>query len=165
VPLHLAKLVLLFLGQLVLDANGHADMQAFDFAFGVEHLIELRKGQLLVDCIHFHRFTQRFDGVLQLPLQIIKLGRSPLNLLAHECLLLVGKCQLALMLHHQLGRKHRLAERVLRRSRRTLTLLRPRPVLRFHSLARLGLLRRHDDHAKEDDRDDDSEYWSNSLVH
>jgi len=115
VVFHRLQLRLLFRRQLVLDANRQPKMQLLDFAFRVQDLVELRQRQTLVHRIRFHGFVQDFHSILHLPLQIVKARRGSIDLTLYERLLFVGQRQLSLMLHHQLWREHRIAERIMGR--------------------------------------------------
>jgi len=104
---------LLIGGQLILDANCHSHVEGLDFAFGVQHFVELGQRQLFVDPVTLHGFVQRFHGVLKLPLKFIKANGGALLLVPHECLLRISKSQLALMLHDHVERKHIVRQRIV----------------------------------------------------
>jgi hypothetical protein len=151
------KFRLLVRGQIIFDPNRHAHVQRFDLTLGVEHFAELRQSLLLIDLRGFHRFMQSFHSVLQLPLKFIEARRGALNLAAHELLLLIRQGQLALMLHDQLGRKHRVAQRVIIVARRA------RLSLPFRILRRLRLLRRRERGVRRNQRRDDASDKNDSF--
>jgi hypothetical protein len=135
------QLRLLIRSQFVLDTNRQFHVRALDLAFTVQHFVELRQRQLLVYRIRFHGFVQSLHSILQLPLQLVKARGGAIDLATHERLLVISQRQLSLMLHHHLGREHRITEGIHRRRWWLWLLLRPWP-LRW-----LRLLRRNEHHA------------------
>ena len=106
-------------------------MQRLNLAFSIQNFVELRERLLFIYLRSLHRCVQRFHRVLQLPLQFVEARGGPLNLAAHELLLLVSQTEFALMLHDHVGRKHRIRQRIVGRQ------WLPRLTLRHRTLRRL----------------------------
>jgi hypothetical protein len=153
------ELYLLVRRQLVLKTNCQFHVQALNFAFALEHFVQLREGELFVDGIALDGLVQRFHLVLQLPLKFVEARRRSLNLAAHECLLIVSQRQFALMLHDHIGRKDRITERVRWRWR-LLSL-----PLRLRLLGSFSRLLRHGDRRRARKRDHQCHSQNPSLAH
>jgi hypothetical protein len=153
------ELHLLIHRQLVLKTNCQLHVQTLDFTFALEHFVELREGELLVDGIAFDRLMQRFHLVLHLPLKFVEARRRALNLSAHKCLLIVSQREFALMLHDHIGWKNRITERV-RWRRRFLSL-----PLRLRLRGSLSRLLRHDERRRARKRDHHCHSQNPSLAH
>src|SRR5439155_2470738 len=92
---------LLFRRQFVFERDGQAKMQPLDFPFRIQHFVELSQRLLFVDRIRLHKLVQRLHRILHLPLQFIEACRRPLNLSAHESLLLLRKIEFTRVSHDQ----------------------------------------------------------------
>jgi hypothetical protein len=151
---------LLIRRQLVLKTNCQLHVQAFDFTFALEHFVQLRQGELLVDGIGLDRLVQRLHLVLQLPLKLVEARCRSLNLSAHEYLLIFSQRQFALMLHDHVRREDRITEGVRRRWR-FLSLTTPR----LRLLGSLSRLLRHGDRHRARKRDHHRHTQNPSLAH
>jgi hypothetical protein len=136
------ELHLLIRRQLILETNRQLHVQAFDFTFTLEHFVQLREGELLVDGIALDRLVQRVHLILQMPLKLIEARRRSLNLSTHEYLLIFSQSQFALMLHDHIGRKDRITEGVRWRWRFSSLTLKRRLLGSFTRLLRNGDRRR-----------------------
>jgi hypothetical protein len=65
---HLVQLLLLLRRQPVLQTYCKPNVQTFDLALNVQHLVELQKRLLLVHRRRFHRLVQQLRLVLKFPL-------------------------------------------------------------------------------------------------
>jgi hypothetical protein len=161
---HRLQFHLLIRRQLILDSNRHGHVQRFDFTFSVQHFVELRQRQLLVDLITLHGFVQGFHGVLELPLKLIEAHGCALSLAPHERLLRISESQLALMLHDHFRRKHVVRQRIA--GRPWLARLHLLPFRDVYRLLRWRvLLRIREQAASQNKRDQHHGNHKESLTH